>query len=267
MPDRRVIAARAQSAVFADASRRCNERRGASDACCGGISMSSVLVTGANRGLGLEFAKQYAESGYRVFATAREPERASELAALAARSSNLSVHALEVTNAASVQALSRELHREAIDILINNAGVMGPKRQALGQIDYDGMLETLRINTIGPLRVAESFVEQVARSQRKLMVAITSGMGSISDSGGGYYAYRASKAALNMSFHNLALDLKARGVIAIVINPGWVQTDMGGSGAPLTASASIAAMRKVFDGMTVEQTGSFMNYSGGTYDW
>jgi NAD(P)-dependent dehydrogenase (short-subunit alcohol dehydrogenase family) len=229
--------------------------------------MSSVLITGANRGLGLEFAKQYADSGYRVFATAREPARASELSALAARCSNLSVHALEVTDGASVQTLSRELQSEAIDILINNAGVMGPKRQKLGQIDYDGMLETFQINTIGPLRVAESFVEQVARSQHKLMVAITSGMGSISDSSGGSYAYRASKAALNMSFHSLALDLKARGIIAFVINPGWVQTDMGGSSAPLSASASIAAMRKVFDGMTLEKSGSFMNYSGGTYDW
>jgi NAD(P)-dependent dehydrogenase (short-subunit alcohol dehydrogenase family) len=99
------------------------------------------------------------------------------------------------------------------------------------------------------------------------MVAITSGMGSISDSSGGYYAYRASKAALNMSFHNLGLDLKQRGIISFVINPGWVQTDMGGANAPLSPAQSIAAMRKVFDGMTIEQTGSFMNYKGGTFAW
>ena len=229
--------------------------------------MPSVLVTGANRGLGLEFAKQYAASGYRVFATAREPARATDLAALAKGHSNISVHTLEVAEAASVQRLAGELAGEAIDILINNAGVMGPKRQTVGKIDFDGMLDTLRVNTLGPLRLAEAFVEQVARSERKMMVAITSGMGSIADSSGGYYAYRASKAALNMSFHNLALDLKARGIIAFVINPGWVQTDMGGSGAPLPVEASIAAMRKVFDDMTLEQSGSFMNYKGGTFPW
>jgi NAD(P)-dependent dehydrogenase (short-subunit alcohol dehydrogenase family) len=229
--------------------------------------MPSVLITGANRGLGLEFAKQYASAGYRVFATARDPARATELEALAARERSVSVHALDVANAANVRALARALSGEAIDILLNNAGVMGPKRQSFGQIDYDGMLETLRINTLAPLHMAEAFVEQVARSQRKLMVAVTSGMGSIDDSSGGSYAYRASKAALNMTYHNLALDLKARGIIAFVINPGWVQTEMGGAHAPTPVEASIAAMREVFDGMTLEQTGSFMNYRGGTLTW
>jgi NAD(P)-dependent dehydrogenase (short-subunit alcohol dehydrogenase family) len=229
--------------------------------------MPSILITGANRGLGLEFAKQYASAGYRVFAAAREPARARELEALATSNRAVSVHALDVADAASVGALARALSGEAIDILLNNAGVMGPKRQSFGQIDYDGMLETFRINTLGPLHMAEAFVEQVARSERKMMVAITSGMGSIDDSSGGSYAYRASKAALNMTYHNLALDLKARGIIAFVINPGWVQTDMGGAHAPTPVEASIAAMRKVFDGMTLEQSGSFMNYRGGTLTW
>lgn len=229
--------------------------------------MPSILITGANRGLGLEFARQYVSAGYRVFATARTPQKAQELSALAAREPALSLHALDVADAASIGALARELSGEAIDILLNNAGVMGPKRQSFGQIDYDGMLETFRINALGPLQMAEAFVEQVARSERKMMVAITSGMGSIDDSSGGSYAYRASKAALNMSYHNLALDLKARGIIAFVINPGWVQTDMGGARAPLPVEASIAAMRKVFDSMTLEQSGSFMNYKGGTLTW
>jgi NAD(P)-dependent dehydrogenase (short-subunit alcohol dehydrogenase family) len=229
--------------------------------------MPSILITGANRGLGLEFAKQYASAGYRVFAAAREPARAGELEALAASNRALSVHALDVADAASIGALARALRGEAIDILLNNAGVMGPKRQSFGQIDYDGMLETFRINTLGPLLMAEAFVEQVARSERKMMVAITSGMGSIDDSSGGSYAYRASKAALNMTYHNLALDLKARGIIAFVINPGWVQTAMGGTHAPTPVEASIAAMRKVFDGMTLEQSGSFMDYRGGTLTW
>jgi NAD(P)-dependent dehydrogenase (short-subunit alcohol dehydrogenase family) len=229
--------------------------------------MPSVLITGANRGLGLEFVKQYVGAGYRVFAATRAPERASELRALAARERRISVHALDVTDAASVRALADELASEAVDVLLNNAGWMGPTRQSFGAVDYDGMLETLRINTLGPLRMAEAFVEQVARSERKLMVAITSGMGSIDDTSGGYYAYRASKAALNMTFRNLARDLKGRGIIAFVINPGWVQTDMGGAGAPTPPEASIRAMRKVFDRMTAAESGSFMDYQGGTLTW
>jgi NAD(P)-dependent dehydrogenase (short-subunit alcohol dehydrogenase family) len=227
--------------------------------------MPSVLITGANRGLGFEFAKQYARDGYRVFATARE--RGPALETLQKQHDNLSLHALEVTDAKSVRALASELKSEPIDILINNAGTMGPKAQSLGQIDYDGFLDTLRINTLGPLRVAEAFIESVASSQRKLMVAITSGMGSISDSSGGSYAYRASKAALNMSFHNLGMDLKSRGIIAVVINPGWVQTDMGGTHAPTTPEDSISAMRKVFDSLTLADAGSFKNYRGSDYGW
>jgi NAD(P)-dependent dehydrogenase (short-subunit alcohol dehydrogenase family) len=229
--------------------------------------MPAVLITGANRGLGLEFTRQYAASGQHVFATARAPAQARELNALAKEHPNISVHALDVSRDDSPRALAEELANESIDILINNAGWMGPSRQRFGEIDYAGMLETLNINTLGPLRVAEAFVEHVVRSERKLMVAITSGMGSISDSSGGSYAYRASKAALNMSFHNLGLDLKNRGVIAIVINPGWVQTDMGGKHAPTTPEDSIGAMRRVFDKLTLADTGSFLNYKGGNYAW
>lgn len=227
--------------------------------------MPSVLVTGANRGLGLEFVRQYAKDGYRVFATARTREPALE--ALAKQYDTVSQHTLEVTDGDSVRALAAELKREPIDILLNNAGTMGPKAQSLGQIDYEGFLDTLRINTLGPLRLAEAFVDNVARSERKLMVAVTSGMGSISDSSGGSYAYRASKAALNMTFHNIGLDLKNRGVIAIVINPGWVQTDMGGKHAPTKVEDSIAAMRNVFASLTLADTGSFKNYRGGDFAW
>jgi NAD(P)-dependent dehydrogenase (short-subunit alcohol dehydrogenase family) len=229
--------------------------------------MPSILVTGANRGLGLEFAKQYAAGGYRVFATAREPKDATELAALAKAYPSLSVHKLSVDQAESVAALARELEGQPLDILLNNAGVMGPRQQTLGRLDYAGMLETLNVNSIAPLRLAETLLPNVEKSERKLIVALTSGMGSIADSSGGYYAYRASKAALNMSYHNLALDLKERGIIAIVINPGWVQTDMGGRGAPLKPDVSISAMRKVFDGLTLADSGKFMDYKGGTWAW
>jgi NAD(P)-dependent dehydrogenase (short-subunit alcohol dehydrogenase family) len=229
--------------------------------------MPSILVTGANRGLGLEFAKQYAQDGYRVFATARARAQAGELLALAQANPNVSVHTLAVDDPASITALAHELSGQAIDILLNNAGVGGPKQQRLGAIDFDGMLETLKVNAVAPLRLSEALLPNVERSARRLIVAVTSGMGSIADTSGGSYAYRASKAALNMSFRNLALDLKERGVIAVVINPGWVQTDMGGSRAPVTPQASIAAMRKIFDGLTLADSGKFLDYKGGTWPW
>jgi len=229
--------------------------------------MPSILITGASRGLGLEFARQYAELGYRVLAVARAPAQSPELSELARGNSQVRLHALDVTDQAGVHALVDTLKGEPIDILLNNAGTMGPKQQHLGTIDYAGMVQTLITNTVAPLRLAEALTENVAKSQRKLIVAVTSGMGSIADSSGGFYAYRASKAALNMSYHNLALDLKPRGITAIVINPGWVKTDMGGAGAQLEPAQSITAMRKVFDAVTLADSGKFMNYSGGTLTW
>ena len=225
--------------------------------------MPTILITGANRGLGLEFAKQYAAAGYRVFATAREPKQAGELSALAKKHTTLSVHALAPTEPDSIAALARELSGQPIDILLNNAGTMGPERQSLGRIDYPGMLDTFKLNTIAPLMMVEAFLENLAKSQRKLTAALTSGMASIADTGGGSYAYRASKAALNMTYRNLALDLNQRGIIAVVINPGWVQTDMGGAAAPLKPSDSIAGMREVFDGLTLADSGKFLDYRAG----
>lgn len=229
--------------------------------------MPSILITGANRGLGLEFTKQYAGAGYRVFATAREPANAKELAAVAKAHPDVSVYALETTEPASIAAVAKALKGQPLDILLNNAGVMGPKRQSLGDIDYPGTLDTFKVNTVAPLMLVEALLPNVEKSQRRILAALTSGMGSISDTGGGSYAYRASKAALNMTFRNLALDLKSRGVIAVVINPGWVQTDMGGKSAPVKVGDSIAAMRKVFDGLTIADTGKFLDYKGGTWEW
>ena len=229
--------------------------------------MPSILITGANRGLGLEFAKQYASEGYRVFATCRRPDQAEALQALAKSHAKLSIHPLTVGDPTSTQRLAAELSRESIDILLNNAGVMGARRQSFGAIDANEWLETFRINTIGPYQMCVAFLEQVARSEKKLMVAVTSGMGSIADSGGSSYVYRTSKAALNMAMHTLAIDLKDRGIISIVINPGWVQTDMGGPRANQPPERSISAMRQVFAKLKPEDSGKFFNYDGGSYPW
>jgi NAD(P)-dependent dehydrogenase (short-subunit alcohol dehydrogenase family) len=191
--------------------------------------MPSALITGANRGLGLEFARQYLDDGWQVYAACRDPKSASELRRLADASDHkLRVIALDVTNSTSVKAAAAELEGRAIDVLINNAGVGGPRGQSIGNIDYETWAHVLDVNTLGPMRVAEAFVDNVAQSERKLIVTITSGMGSIGDNtSGGAFAYRSSKAAVNMVMHSLAIDLAPRGITCVVINPGWVRTDMG----------------------------------------
>ena len=192
--------------------------------------MPSVLITGANRGLGLEFARQYVADGWQVYAACRDPSSASELRRLAAaKDQKLEIMALDVTDGASIRAAAAELDGQAIDLPLNNAGVMGARGQTIGNMDYEAWTKVLDANTMGPMRVSEAFVDQVARSKRKLIVTLTSGMGSLADNtSGGAYAYRSSKAAVNMVMRSLAIDLAPRGIACVVINPGWVLTDMGG---------------------------------------
>ena len=171
--------------------------------------MPSTLITGANRGLGLEFARQYLADGWQVYAACRNPASASELRRLADDSDNrLRMLAMDVTDPASIQAAAAELDGQAIDLLLNNAGIIGPRGQTIGNIDYEAWAEVLAVNTMGPMRVSEAFVEHVARSDRKLIVTLTSGMGSIGDNtSGGSVVYRSSKAAVNMVTRSLAVDL------------------------------------------------------------
>ena len=226
--------------------------------------MPTVLMTGANRGLGLEFARSYATDGWRVHACCRHPEKAKALKAV---EGDLVVHKLDITDGLRVAGLARELADDAIDVLLNNAGVYGP-RSGFGETDFDDWLDVLKINTIAPLRMAERFVEHVARSERKLIVSISSGMGSIAmNDAGGHYPYRASKAALNMVVKGLSAELAARGIIAVALSPGWVQTDMGGPNADLTPEESVAGMRAVIDGLTPDDTGRFFNYQSEDRPW
>jgi NAD(P)-dependent dehydrogenase (short-subunit alcohol dehydrogenase family) len=231
--------------------------------------MPSILITGANRGLGLEFARQYLADGWQVYTACRDPSSASELRRMADRSgSKLHVLPMDVSNLASTRAAAAELNGKPIDLLLNNAGVGGPRGQTIGNIDYETWARVLDVNTLGPMRVAEAFVNNVAHSERKLIVTITSGMGSITDNiSGGAFAYRSSKAAVNMVMRSLAIDLAPRGITCVVINPGWVQTDMGGPHARLTAGESVAAMRRLIDKLGPAQSGKFFNYDGREYAW
>jgi NAD(P)-dependent dehydrogenase (short-subunit alcohol dehydrogenase family) len=232
--------------------------------------MRSTLITGANRGLGLEFARQYLADGWQVYAACRDPDSASELRRLAdASDAKLQILALDVTDPASVQAAAAELEGQTIDLLLNNAGIGGPRGQTIGNIDYEAWAKVLDVNTMGPLRVSEAFVDHVAQSERKLIVTITSGMGSLADNtSGGAYAYRSSKAAVNMVMRSLAIDLAPRGITCVVINPGWVRTDMGGPQATLTPAESVTQLRRLIE--TLEpalQSGKFFNYDGREYAW
>jgi NAD(P)-dependent dehydrogenase (short-subunit alcohol dehydrogenase family) len=231
--------------------------------------MPTVLVTGANRGLGLEFARQYAADGWQVFAACRAPDAAKELHQLATESGErIRVLKMDVTDTASVRAAAAELAGEPIDLLLNNAGVGGPRNEWIGSLDYAAWARVLDANTLGPMRVVEAFLENVAQGNQKRIVAITSGMGSLADNtSGDSYAYRSSKAAVNMVMKSLAIDLAPRGITCVVLNPGWVRTDMGGPQGKLSPAESIKALRSVIAALRAEDSGRFLNYDGKPYPW
>jgi NAD(P)-dependent dehydrogenase (short-subunit alcohol dehydrogenase family) len=229
--------------------------------------MASVLITGANRGIGLELARQYAADGWRVHACCRNPAGADALVA-ALKGHDALVHPLDVTDAAAIAALRATLEHEPIDVLINNAGIIGGQHQALGDIDYDVWEQTIRTNVFAPYRVAEALVDLVAAGERRIIANVSSLMGSIADnSSGGRYIYRSSKTALNMVVVNLAQDLAEQGITVLAFHPGWVKTDMGGPNATVTPHESAAGMRKVIAEAGLDQSGGFFNYDGRVLAW
>src|SRR5688572_17051917 len=230
--------------------------------------MPATLITGANRGLGLEFSRQYLADEWQVIAACRDPKTALELLALADPAQKLRVITMDVTDPDSVRAAAEEVRGNAIDVLINNAGVGGGWDQTVGNMDYAEWTKVIDVNTMGPLRVLEAFLDHVAASERKLVVTLTSGMGSIADNAsGGSIAYRSSKAGVNMVMRSAAIDLAPRGITCVVVNPGWVKTDMGGPGARLTAQQSVAALRRLIETFGPAHSGKFYNYDGREYPW
>jgi|KBSMisStandDraft_5_1062788.scaffolds.fasta_scaffold105041_2 NAD(P)-dependent dehydrogenase (short-subunit alcohol dehydrogenase family) len=228
--------------------------------------MSTVLVTGANRGIGLEFVRQYASNGARVIACAREPGRAKELNKLAANS-DVQLHALDTSDFKACAALRKQLASEVIDIIINNAGYYGPKKQSADDMDFEGWAYTFAVNTMGPLALAQALHANLKRGREKKIVSISSGMASTEENGGGSLAYRASKAALNNVMKSLSVDLRHDGIIAVVLDPGWVKTDMGGTNAPTPPEQSVSGMRKVIAGLTLADSGKFLRWNGGERAW
>jgi NAD(P)-dependent dehydrogenase (short-subunit alcohol dehydrogenase family) len=229
--------------------------------------MPAVLVTGAGRGIGLEFVRQFAADGWRVVAACRKPGQAEELGRIAAGAGGrVSVHPLDVLDHAGIDRLAGQLQSTPIDVLINNAGVGGA--QKFGAADYELWIETFRVNTLGPMKVAEAFVQHVASSSEKKIVTLTSVMGSIAQNNlGGMYGYRSTKAAANAVVKSWSIDLKRHGITAIAMHPGWVRTDMGGSRATLDVATSVTGMRQVIAGLKREHSGRFLGYDGSEIPW
>jgi len=226
--------------------------------------MPTVLITGAGRGLGFEFAKQYAADGWKVIATVREPAAGAKLSALG---KTVEVHLADVTDRAANARLAKDLKGAAIDVLICNAGIYGPKGQPFGQTDYAAWEQVMRVNAMAPMAVVEALVDNVAASAQKRIVMMSSGLGSIARNDGGDPIYRSSKAALNQVMRTLSAELKDRGITVVSVSPGWVKTDMGGSAAPLTADVSIKGLRKVIAGLSVKDTGRYLHYDGTENPW
>jgi NAD(P)-dependent dehydrogenase (short-subunit alcohol dehydrogenase family) len=229
----------------------------------------TILITGANRGIGLELTREFASYGWRVLACCRDPQGAGELRTLAERSAGaVTLFPLEVTDNEQIRALSAALAEEKIDILLNNAGVSGPEQQDFGVIDTEAWLRTFQINSIAPLHMAVAFVEQVARSRRKIIATIGSQLGSLTENTeGGMYAYRSSKAAAHMVVKSLSIDLHGRGITAVALHPGWVSTRMGGPEAPVKPRQSAADLFAVLTALTLKDTGKLWAHTGQVLPW
>ncbi|PPR69121.1 MAG: C-factor [Alphaproteobacteria bacterium MarineAlpha3_Bin1] len=227
--------------------------------------MPTVFITGANRGLGFEFAKQYAADGWRVIAACRDPVKAEALSAV---EGDVQVETMDVDDDASVASLSDKLKDEAIDLLINNAGIYGPKHLSAEDMDYEAWGRVLRTNTMSPFRVTMAFLQQVRNSDQKIIATLSSKMGSLNENqDGGEYIYRSSKAALNAALKGLSYDLADSGIRIMLMHPGWASTDMGGPSAPLLPADGVAGLRKVLAGIKDGETGVFYDYNGGELAW
>jgi NAD(P)-dependent dehydrogenase (short-subunit alcohol dehydrogenase family) len=227
--------------------------------------MPSVLITGANRGIGYEFARQYSADDWRVIACCREPARALDLQAIKGA---VSLIRLDVTDAASVSAAKGEIGSDPIDLLINNAGSIGQRTGKLGHVDYDDWSTTLNINLLGPARVASAFVDNVLASTQKKLVTISTRMSSLTECQAiDFLAYRTSKAAVNMMTKLAANELGPQGATVVVFHPGWVQTEIGGPRAPTPAAESVKALRAAFAKLTPADNGRFINFDGSPIPW
>jgi len=227
-----------------------------------------ILITGANRGIGLALTGQFAQEGWRVLACCRNPDTAGQLKSLAQGKQAIEIHALDVTDYNQMAKLADQLANSSIDILLSNAGIYGPKGVGFGKVDAQEWRQVLEVNTIAPLMLVQAFVDQVAASQQKLVAVISSKVGSIADnSSGGSYMYRSSKTAVNQVVKSLSIDLADRGIGVISLHPGWVKTDMGGPNAEIGTNDSVAGLKNILQSAGMAQSGRFIEYNGEEIPW
>jgi NAD(P)-dependent dehydrogenase (short-subunit alcohol dehydrogenase family) len=232
------------------------------------MTPSTILITGANRGIGLELSRQFAEDGWQVIACCRNPAEAAELQALSGKYPAIEVHALDVTDYEQMTVLTNQLADRAIDVLLSNAGIYGSKGVGFGGVDAREWRQVLEVNTSAPLMLVQAFVEQVSASEQKLVAVISSKVGSIADnSSGGSYVYRSSKTAVNQVIKCLSIDLAERGIAAISLHPGWVQTEMGGPNAEIRADESVSGLKDILQSAGAAQSGQFIEFNGDHIPW
>ena len=230
--------------------------------------MATVLITGTNRGLGLEFVKHFLGRSDTVIATCRDSSSATELQALAANNENLNLKNLDVSDEQSMAAFATELKDTPIDVFINNAGVYGPRDANFGNVGSSEWEQVIRVNAIAPMLLTQLIIGSLRQGTDKKLVYVTSKMGSIDDNkGGGSYIYRSSKTALNSVVKSLSVDLAGEGFSAAVVHPGWVRTDMGGPNGLIDVQTSVGGMLAVIDGLSPDNAGDFFNYDGSLIPW
>lgn len=224
--------------------------------------MPTILITGANRGIGLESARQYAADGWNVLGCCRNPDTATDLSAI----DGVTVYALDVTDHAAIDTLA-EKTTTPIDVLMNNAGQTSRPRLGFGDMDYRQWADLFAVNTLAPYKMIEAFHDHVRRSDLRVVLNVSSIMGSIADASGGHVAYRTTKAALNMAAKTLAQDLAGDGITVLAVHPGWVRTDMGGPSAAISPEESASGMKRVVENASLAASGSFVDWKGETIPW
>jgi NAD(P)-dependent dehydrogenase (short-subunit alcohol dehydrogenase family) len=231
--------------------------------------MQTVLITGANRGIGLELARRYKAAGDRVLACCREPAQATALQALAKANPNVTVYGVRVSDGASVAALAAQIGDTPIDVLINNAGMAGPpiQKQSLEEMDFDGWAEAFAVNSMAPLRMLQTFRKNLAAGKNPRAVTITSQMGAIAFPMPVMYAYCSSKGAVNKVMKMAADALKREGITVLLVHPGFVKTDMGGPNAEISPEESAAGIASVIANASLASTGKFMKWNGEEHPW
>ena len=230
------------------------------------MSQSTVLITGANRGIGLKFAEEYSKLGWHVIATCRNPSHANKLNQLAKDFGSIEIYPLEVSNSDQIHELADALKNKPIDVLINNAGIH--RSCTLGSIDKQAWLESFTINSIAPYEITIHLLDNILQGSLKKVISITSKMGSIDDNtSGGSYIYRSSKTALNSIMRSLEHDLGHHGIATLTLHPGWVKTDMGGMGAWINVDESVAGMIKQIEKLNLSNAGRYVDYAGKKINW